>query len=263
MELNTSMQIFSVCSTIFCGVLLINSFTYLVILNIKYVDKINLICQFIGLSSLAIYQVSLFMINRGLWNFSPLLESIMITTTWQIYCNCYFIVYFRQCDILMSRKLYKYCWIYLIWMNFLILIDAGVYIMQYTIDEDKFYEIANILDFTISLLFLLIECIINAQIIYKLFNKVSDQTNTYYKIIAYKIIGVLILYLILDTVLMTLDITNNQMYACFFWGIDYSFKIQMETLCLGKLRDMIVTMEHYENSDFRRDSRIFNDVWPF
>jgi hypothetical protein len=148
-------------------------------------------------------------------------------------------------------------------MNFLILIDAGVYIMQYTIDEDKFYEIANILDFTISLLFLLIECIINAQIIYKLFNKVSDQTNTYYKIIAYKIIGVLILYLILDTVLMTLDITNNQMYACFFWGIDYSFKIQMETLCLGKLRDMIVTMEHYENSDFRRDSRIFNDVWPF
>ncbi|KXN72963.1 hypothetical protein CONCODRAFT_4108 [Conidiobolus coronatus NRRL 28638] len=148
-------------------------------------------------------------------------------------------------------------------MNFLIFIDTGVYLMQYTIDENKFYNLANVLDFVISLLFLLIECIINAQIIFKLFSKVSNQSNAYYKIIAFKIIGVLTLYLILDLILMTLDITNNQMYACFFWGIDYSFKIQMETLCLGKLRDMIVTMEHYENSDFRRGSRVFNEAWPF
>jgi hypothetical protein len=47
---------------------------------------------------------------------------------------------------------------------------------------------------------------------------------------------------------MSLDITNNQMYACFFWGINYGFKIQMETLCLGKIKEVIIIMESYQNA---------------
>ncbi|KXN72964.1 hypothetical protein CONCODRAFT_4109 [Conidiobolus coronatus NRRL 28638] len=148
-------------------------------------------------------------------------------------------------------------------MNCLICFDTWVYYMEYTVDQDKYYNLANLLDFIISLLFLLIEIAVNSHIIYRLCSKVINQTNPYYKVIVAKLVCVLILYLILDIVLMTLDITNNQMYACFFWGIDYSFKIQMETLCLGKIRDMIVTMEHYENSGPRRNSRAIDELWPF
>ncbi|KXN72962.1 hypothetical protein CONCODRAFT_4107 [Conidiobolus coronatus NRRL 28638] len=142
-------------------------------------------------------------------------------------------------------------------MNCLICFDTWVYFMEYTVDQDKYYSLANSLDFVISLLFFIFEIFVNGHIVYHLFRKVLNQTNSYYKVIVVKLISVLTLYLILDIVLITLNIKNKQVYACFFWGINYSFKIQIETLCLGKIRDMIVTMEHHENSDPRRNSRAF------
>ncbi|KXN69887.1 hypothetical protein CONCODRAFT_7648 [Conidiobolus coronatus NRRL 28638] len=120
--------------------------------------------------------------------------------------------------------------------------------MEYVVNQEDYFDLANLMDFTLSLMFLFIECFVNMYIIVRILKKVSYQSNHHYKGLVFKLCTVLFLYFSLDIILMSLDITNNQMYACYFWSINYGFKIQMETLCLGKIREIIIIMDTYHNA---------------
>jgi hypothetical protein len=248
MNIDYTSLIFNVGSIALCFTLLINSATYYFVLHIKDADRYNLILQFIGLISCVIFLIGLYLINIGYLANYPEVEAFLIDIPWLLYANCYFIVFYRQSDILLPRKLYYFCWFYLVFINGVGCYDLYLYYMEYVVNPDDYFDLANLMDFTLSLMFLFIEFLINMSIIFRILNKVRNQSDPHYKVLVAKLCTVLFFYFSLDIILMSLDITNNQMYACFFWGINYGFKIQMETLCLGKIREVIVIMETYHNA---------------
>jgi hypothetical protein len=248
MDIDKGVLLFNVASIAFCAILLINSVTYYFSLNIKGNDPLNITLQFIGIFNCVIYQIGLTIVNTRYIADFPKLEAFFLDIPWLIYTNCYFIVFYRQSDILLPRKLYYFCWFYLVIINGVEYYDLYLYYMEYNFNPEDYFDLANLIDFIISLIFLFIEALINTYIIIRIINKVRNQSNSYHKVLVFKLCSVLILYFCLDILLMALDITNNQMYGCFFWGINYCFKIQMEALCLGKIREVIIVMESYNNA---------------
>jgi hypothetical protein len=248
MDFNVTVQSVTVASVAVIAMLLINSFVYWAILDLKYNDKINISCQFIGLAAALAFQVDLLLINLKFFKDYPVAEIFLINGPWQLYSNCYFIVFIRQSNMLLPPKMIKAAWIYLIVViNGLAIYDSYAYYLEYCVSEDYIW-LGNLVDFISSLCFLLLECIVNIWIIVKITNKVRNQSNPGYKILVLKLCTMLIIYFMLDMIIMACDISDYQMYGCIFWGINYAFKIQTETLCLGKIRDCVIILETYENA---------------
>jgi hypothetical protein len=248
MDSEEGILIFNTASLAFCVMLLINSITYYYILNMKGNDNINIVLQFIGIVNCIIFEIGLLLINTEYVADQPQLEAFILDIPWLIFLNSYFIVFYRQSDILLPRPLFYFCWVYLAAINAAGCYDTYLYYMEYVVSEEDYFDTANLMDVIMSLMFIFIEFVVNLYIVVRVFNKVRHQSNRQYKILIAKLCSVLFLYFCLDVLLMTLDITNNQMMACFFWGINYGFKIQMEALCLGKIREVIIIMENYQNA---------------
>jgi hypothetical protein len=213
----------------------------------KGVNRINVFLQFICLVCCWLFELTLLLINIKYTVDYPAFEALFVYIPWLVYGNCYFVVFYRQSGILLPRKLYYFCWIFLIIINAVGFYDVYLTYMQYTVSTD-YYDLTTIFDFILSVMFLFIEFVVNIYIIIRIFNKVRHQSNHHYKILVAKLCSFLFLYFCLDVMLMTFDITNNQMYGYFFWSINYCFKIQMEALCLGKIKEVIIIMENYQNA---------------
>ncbi|KXN72969.1 hypothetical protein CONCODRAFT_4115 [Conidiobolus coronatus NRRL 28638] len=248
MAVDLCVQLLSVGSVAAIAMLLLNNITYWTILDLKYSDKLNIICQFIGLFGTLAFQADLLLINLDYFKDYPMAEVLIINVPWQVYSNCYFIIFIRQSNVLLPRKLELAAWIYLILViNGLAVFDGYAYYMEYCVSEEWTW-LGNLADSVASISFLFLECVVNGWIIVKLTNKVRNQSNPGYKILVTKLCSVLVLYFIMDMVNMALDITDNQMYGCIFWGITYAIKIQTETLCLGKIKECVIILETFENA---------------
>jgi hypothetical protein len=247
MDIDLGVQIVTVASVAAIGTLVLNSINYWYILDIKYNDKINIRCQFIGLIFAFIYQIDLLLINMKYFEDYPIAEILLINLPWQIFFNCYFTVFIRQSDVLLPRKLFWLSWAYLVFLNGLAILDSYAYYLEYCI-SDEWIWFGNLIDFLSSLCFLFLECVINVWIIVKISNKVRNQNNPGYKILVIKLCIVLGIYFLLDLIIMACDLSDYQMYGCIFWGLNYAFKIQTETLCLGKIRECVMILENYENA---------------
>jgi hypothetical protein len=248
MEFNTAVQTVSICGLAIAVTLLFNNITYWTILNFKYSDKINIICQFMGLIAALIFQIDLLLINLEYFKDNPWAEILLNNVPWQVYSNCYFIIFIRQSDLLLPKKIVWAASIYLIFViNGLIIYNSYAYYLEYVVSNEWVW-LGSLADIISSISFLILEFFINAWIIIKIFKKVRFQENPGYKSLIKKLCTVLALYLLMDLAIMVADVSNNQMYGCVFWGVNYSFKIQTETICLGKIRECVIVLETYENA---------------
>ncbi|KXN72988.1 hypothetical protein CONCODRAFT_4133 [Conidiobolus coronatus NRRL 28638] len=248
MDIDLCIQILSVGSVASIATLLLNNINYWYILDIKYSDKLNIILQFIGLFGTLSFQVDLLLINLEYLKDYPMAEMLLINVPWQIYVNCYFIIFIRQSNLILPKIVVWAAWAYLIIViNGLILFDDYAYYMEYCVSEEWVW-LGNLADSVSAIGFLFLECVINGWIIIKISNKVRNQSNPGYKILVTKLCVVLLIYFLMDMINMVLDLTDNQMYGCIFWGITYALKIQTETLCLGKIKECVMILENYENA---------------
>ncbi|KXN72990.1 hypothetical protein CONCODRAFT_4135, partial [Conidiobolus coronatus NRRL 28638] len=198
MIIDLCLQIVSVASVASIATLLINNINYWYILDLKYSDKVNIRCQFIGLIAAFAFQLDLLLINLEYFKDYPIAEILLINIPWQLYSNCYFIIFIRQSDLLLPRKMMWAAWAYLIIViNGLAVYDSYAYYLEYCVSEDYIW-LGNLVDFISSLSFLFLECIVNLWIIVKMANKVRNQANSGYKILVMKLCIVLVIYFLMD-----------------------------------------------------------------
>ncbi|KXN72968.1 hypothetical protein CONCODRAFT_4114 [Conidiobolus coronatus NRRL 28638] len=230
MEFTTAVQTISICGLATTVTLLLNNLTYWIILNLSYSDNLNIICQFVGLIAALIFQIDLLLINLEYFKDNPWAEVLLNNIPWQVYTNCYFIIFIRQSDLLLPKKS-----------------DLGCLGLPYPLSKEWIW-LGNFADLISSISYLILELFINTWIIIKVSRKVRAQENPGYKNLVKKLCTVLVLYLFMELTIMICDISDNQMYGCIFWGINYSIKIQTETVCLGKVRECMIILETFENA---------------
>lgn len=172
--------LFNFASITFTSVFLFNSIVYFCALNMKGVNRINVFLQFICLVCCWLFELTLLLINIKYTVDYPAFEALFVYIPWLVYGNCYFVVFYRQSGILLPRKLYYFCWIFLIIINAVGFYDVYLTYMQYTVSTD-YYDLTTIFDFILSVMFLFIEFVVNIYIIIRIFNKVRHQSNHHYK----------------------------------------------------------------------------------
>jgi hypothetical protein len=247
MDSSTLIILISIAGVIATGIILINGILYWTILSVKYVSKLNILIQFFGLIVTCVYQVELLLVNMGHYKDSHLTEVLVNNIPFQVYVNCYLIVFIRQCNTLLPEKVVLISWIYLGFLNGVIILDTYVYYLEFCV-SDKWTWLGILIDVLFTAFQLILECFINIWIIFKIVKKVRNQANLGYKILVTKLCITLILFLAVDIITMGLQLGNNQMYASILLGIMFALKIQVEALCLGKIRECIIIMENYENA---------------
>jgi hypothetical protein len=240
-------QYLTIASVAFVAVTSINGLVYWVILDVKYTDRINLLCQLFGLIATCIFQAGRLLVTFGYLNGAPILEFIINTLPWQIYFNCYFIVFIRQSDPLIPRKMAYGAWIYLVFLNAIAILDTYAYYLEYCVSE-KWTWLGVLIDLLSLIFILILECIINIWIIVKIAKKVRSQANLGYKTFVTRLSVVLVLFFMIDIVNIACNLSGYQSYECILWGVSFALKIQVEGVCLGKIRECIVIMENYENA---------------
>ncbi|KXN72967.1 hypothetical protein CONCODRAFT_4112 [Conidiobolus coronatus NRRL 28638] len=247
MDNEAQVILISIAGVIATGILLINGLLYWTILSVKYVSKLNILIQFFGLVVTCVYQVNLLLVNMKYFKSSPLTEILVNNMPFQIFFNCYLIVFIRQCDTLLPRKVVLVSWIYLGFLNAVVILDTYVYYLEFCV-SDEWTWLGILMDVLFTTFQLILECIINIWIIFKIVKKVRNQANLSYKILVTKLCITLVLFLVVDIIIISLEFSNNQMYASILMGALYALKIQVEALCLGKIRECIIIMENYENA---------------
>jgi hypothetical protein len=237
----------TIASVAVVAVTSVNGLLYWIILDIKYTDRINILCQFFGLITTCIFQAGRVLISFGYFKGDPILEVLFNNVPWKIYFNCYFIVFIRQSDSLIPRKMAYGAWVYLVFLNAIAILDTYAYYLEYCVSE-KWTWLGVLID-ALSLVFILIlECIINIWIIVKIAKKVRRQVNSGYKTFVTRLCIALVLFFMIDMVNIACSLSGYQSYECILWGVSFALKIQVEGLCLGKIRECIVIMENYENA---------------
>jgi hypothetical protein len=247
MNNDIALQYATIASVASVGITSINGLVYWIILEVKYNDKINILSQFLGLISACICQVGLLLTNLGYFNDTPMIGVVLNNTSWQVFFTCYFIIFIRQCNTLIPKNMVYGSWVYLVFLNVIAVLDTYAYYLEYCV-SDKWTWLGILIDVTSSVFIVILECIINIWIIVKIAKKVRNRANSGYKILVLKLSIALILFLVLDIVIISCDLSNNQSYGCILWGVNYALKIQVETLCLGKIRECIIILENYENA---------------
>jgi hypothetical protein len=248
MEVNRGLLIASVCGASVTAVILINSILYSTILNLKNNDALNVSIQFVGLISCQIYTLDLLLVNFGFMDNYPILGYALCPVLWFVIYNCYFIVFLRQSDILLPRRMYLTAWIFLAIMGGIGIADLYASYYAFVLNLENWDEMMVNLDLVMNIFTEVMEFVINFYIIGRLLHKTRHMNNSQYKKLVRKLLSILALYFILDVVNVSLERGSLKLYSFITWTVFYSIKIQTEVLCLGKIKECIIIMERYENA---------------
>jgi hypothetical protein len=164
MDKDTVVQYITIASVASVGIASINGSVYWIILEVRYTNRVNIIFQFFGLIVTCVYQACMVLIIFEYFKDTPMTEVLFYNIPWQIFFNCYFIVFIRQCDTLIPRAMVYGSWAYLAFLNVVAVLDTYAYYLEYCV-SDKWTWLGILLDVLSSIFIVILERVLNIRII--------------------------------------------------------------------------------------------------